>query len=51
MQSEAMNTTKGALGGRRSRIWELDFLRGVCVLLMVFDHTMYDIALQFGNTW
>ena len=37
--------------GRRSRIWELDFLRGVCVLLMVFDHAMYDLALQFGNTW
>lgn len=35
----------------RSRIWELDFLRGVCVLLMVFDHAMYDLALQFGNTW
>lgn len=33
------------------RIWELDFLRGVCVLLMVFDHFMYDIADMFGNAW
>ncbi|MDE6471900.1 MAG: DUF1624 domain-containing protein [Clostridia bacterium] len=33
------------------RIWELDFLRGVCVLLMVFDHFMYDIADMFGTAW
>lgn len=26
---------------RRERYWEIDFLRGVCVLLMVFDHFMY----------
>lgn len=26
-------------------------MRGVCVLLMVFDHAMYDVALQFGNIW
>ena len=51
MRNGASDITAGALGGRRSRIWELDFLRGICVLLMVFDHTMYDIALQFGNTW
>lgn len=33
------------------RIWELDFLRGVCVLLMVFDHFMYDISDMFGYAW
>ena len=33
------------------RIWELDFLRGVCVLLMVFDHFMFDIADLFGKAW
>ncbi len=33
------------------RIWELDFLRGVCVLLMVFDHFMFDIADLFGSAW
>ena len=28
--------------GRGSlRFWELDFVRGLCVLLMVFDHFMY----------
>ena len=33
------------------RIWELDFLRGVCVLLMVFDHFMYDVAEMFDSAW
>ena len=35
----------------KNRIWELDFIRGLCVLLMIFDHTMYDIADIFGKTW
>lgn len=34
---------------KRRRIWEIDFLRGLCVLLMVFDHIMYDFANIFGN--
>lgn len=36
---------------KKRRIWELDFLRGVCVLLMIFDHAMYDVAYQFGRAW
>lgn len=35
----------------KNRIWELDFVRGLCVLLMIFDHTMYDIADIFGYKW
>ena len=35
----------------KNRIWELDFVRGLCVLLMIFDHTMYDIADIFGYEW
>lgn len=35
----------------KTRIWELDFLRGICVLLMVWDHFMYDIVDIFGETW
>lgn len=23
---------------KRQRVWEIDFLRGVCVLLMILDH-------------
>ncbi|MCH5157942.1 MAG: DUF1624 domain-containing protein [Clostridiales bacterium] len=29
---------------KKSRAWELDFLRGVAVLCMCFDHLMYDFA-------
>ncbi len=25
------------------RVWEIDFLRGICILLMVFDHLMWQI--------
>lgn len=29
---------------KRGRVWELDFLRGLAVLCMCFDHMMYDLA-------
>ncbi|MEG1609422.1 MAG: hypothetical protein RR348_06095, partial [Clostridia bacterium] len=35
----------------KQRIWELDFLRGICVLLMMFDHLLYNIAEVFGSVW
>ena len=47
MQKQAVR----ALKPRRNRIWELDFLRGVCVLLMIFDHFMFDIGDIFGGPW
>ena len=28
-------------GRSRARYWELDFARGLCVVLMIFDHLMY----------
>ncbi len=28
---------------RRERFWELDFLRGFCVLLMILDHFMFNV--------
>jgi len=31
------------------RIWELDFLRGLSIILMVFDHFMYDMGTL--NYW
>lgn len=37
---------------KRDRFWEIDFLRGVCVLLMVFDHFMYclwDVMPDINN--
>jgi uncharacterized membrane protein len=36
----------------KDRIWELDFLRGLSIILMVFDHLMFDLAslpLWFSN--
>ena len=30
------------------RIWELDFARGLCLILMVFDHLMYNLATTFS---
>lgn len=39
------------LQAKKERIWELDFIRGICVLLMIWDHFMFDIADIFGNAW
>ena len=33
------------------RIWELDFIRGCCVLLMVLDHTLFDLGMVFFSQW
>ncbi len=30
---------------KRRRIWEIDFLRGVCIILMVVDHFMFDASV------
>lgn len=30
---------------KKSRIWEIDFLRGFIILLMIMDHTFYDFTL------
>lgn len=32
---------------KRNRIWELDFFRGLSILLVVVDHAMYDFARVF----
>lgn len=43
---------------KRERFWEIDFARGLCVLLMVFDHLMYclwgvlpDLNEMFGTSF
>ena len=35
----------------RKRIWELDLGRGVFILLMLMDHTFFDIGGLFGAAW
>jgi len=35
----------------KKRIWELDFLRGISILLMVIDHLFYNLAYMFYGDW
>lgn len=37
----AETTVQEAGNGKKRRFWELDFIRGLCVVLMVFDHVMF----------
>lgn len=34
---------------KKPRIWELDFLRGVSIILMCVDHFFYDVYYIFGD--
>lgn len=36
---------------KQNRIWELDFIRGICVILMIWDHFMYNVNDIFGEAW
>lgn len=36
---------------RTNRIWELDFIRGLCVLLMILDHALFDLGFVFLEQW
>lgn len=36
---------------KRNRIWEIDFIRGVCVLLMILDHLSILIEGYFAPSW
>ncbi|MBE6896349.1 MAG: DUF1624 domain-containing protein [Ruminococcaceae bacterium] len=33
---------------KKDRIWEIDFLRGIAFICMVYDHVMYDLNSIFG---
>jgi uncharacterized membrane protein len=33
---------------KKERIWEIDFLRGMLILLMIFMHLMYDLESYYG---
>lgn len=46
---ENSNIAKG-VNLKKKRIWEIDLIRGICVLLMIFDHCMYDVG-SFGRLW
>lgn len=34
---------------KKERIWEIDFLRGLMILFVVWDHFMYDVRYVGGN--
>lgn len=34
---------------KKNRIWELDFFRGLAILLVLVDHTMYDFSYVYTN--
>ncbi len=36
---------------KKSRVWEIDFLRGICVILMILDHLAILLAEYFGKSW
>ncbi len=36
---------------KKARVWEIDFIRGICVLLMILDHLAMLIGGWFGNAW
>lgn len=42
MEQSAENTS--LLVPKKKRVWELDFLRGLAVILMCFDHLMWDFV-------
>ena len=33
---------------KKSRVWEIDFLRGFCMLFVIWDHLMFDFAYLFA---
>ncbi len=35
----------------KKRIWEIDFLRGFCIFLMLFDHAALMLSSYFGPSW
>lgn len=51
MTNQTAFDTTAISAKKPQRIWELDFLRGICVLLMVFDHAMFDIGGLFNEAW
>lgn len=34
---------------KKKRFWELDFIRGLCVILMIFDHIMFSVRFIFKD--
>ena len=37
--------------GYGNRVWEVDLLRGILILFVVFDHVMFDIGAMFADSF
>ncbi len=44
MNTDSLDIAKTPKPQKTIRVWEIDFLRGILILLMVFDHFAYDWA-------
>lgn len=51
LEKSTQPQTMQPIAKKKERIWEIDFLRGVCVILMVLDHLAMMIAIFFGPQW
>lgn len=40
---------KKNISAKKNRIWELDFFRGLAIILVVIDHAMYDFKFLFTS--
>ena len=49
--SQVQEETKKPKKERKPRVWEIDFLRGFCVCLMVLDHLTMLVAGFFAPMW
>lgn len=45
------STQRRYLPQKRNRVWEIDFIRGICVLLMILDHFAMLLADYFAMSW
>ncbi|HOB64649.1 MAG: DUF1624 domain-containing protein [Clostridiales bacterium] len=36
---------------KKQRAWEIDFLRGFAIIMVVWDHTLFDLGYIFGDYW
>lgn len=36
---------------KKKRIWEIDFIRGICMILVVLDHLCMVIYFEFSDAW
>lgn len=49
LEAKQLKSGEALFKVKRKRIWEIDALRGFCILLMIFDHAMFDFGSL--NNW